>query len=153
MKGLQAKIVRGLNMGLLLNLVLLGFVLWMRQSVPISQIRITTLEDSVLLFGKNRLGLLTVRSFDGWAETRAFLEKQGLRLQPISMAERGLSSEVELLPCDQRNPLRSHRIIWNSGSWKETLRAPDPESARIMAMYVRYRALVPTNFGYSLEVN
>lgn len=135
-----------------LHLALLGALNWVSNEVPVSNLHLTTRQDGVLLFGRNRLGLLAVKHFDRWADAIAYLNQQKIVIPTITHSE---PQTVHNLKLEGLRGETGYKVVWNSDVRKAVLFTPDYASAIELASFIRYQSsrIQASPFGLSLALD
>ncbi len=151
-EAMKAGLLRGLWMGLALNLLVLEVLALARGLEPQSELRLSMAHDAVLIFGRNQLGLLSIRSFRNWTSAEDYLVGRRLQLPIITHAERGLDPSPKLRHDQATGRFRIAFSSAGADSQSSVLMAPDAASALIFVDYIRYSRLEPSLLGFSVPL-
>ena len=135
-----------------LHLALIAATAWICESAPVTDFHITTRKDGVLVFGRNRIGILAVKHFADWASAVGFLEKRQVALPIITHSEPQMVRELKL---EGLLGEKGFKVVWNDTHRKAVFFAPDFESAFELASFIRYQSsrIQASPFGISLALD
>lgn len=139
----QSKILRGLLGGFFLNLGLIVVMANLNPYDPVSNVRLTTTEQSVLVYGHGIFGNLIIKRFGSWPEATVYMKKQGLEFPIITYAGLPQADEISVV---------GQKITWQGTDMPKVLLTPDAVSTMHMAQYLRFVGLNPDLMGFSLRL-
>jgi hypothetical protein len=145
-------LLRGLLIAMGVHMACLAGLTALRADAPRTGVRIASHRSGLVVLGRSRWGLQGLRHFSSWSELQAYFAKEGLALPQISHAYRNLSNEVRLEEGRDAAGLY-YRVFWKSPQGEKVVHAPDLAAAEELSRHVRYQALEPSTFGYSISVN
>lgn len=146
------RIVRSALLLMGLHLALMGGLHWISNEAPVNHLHLTTRQDGVLLFGHNRLGLLTVKHFDRWADAIAYLDAQKIAIPTITHSEPQTARDLKL---EGLRGEAGYKVVWQSDARKAVFFTPDYASAIELASFIRYQSsrIQASPFGLSLALD
>lgn len=140
------QILRGLGLGLAVNVGLL--VIGQDLPVPTQNIKVTTLEDGLLLFGQNRYAMNVVHHFSTWQSFEAYLGQNNLQMPVVNHSEVSVAQAVQLR---HRITGTGYRVTWRHGVDDAVIHAPDLLTAKYFADFLRYSRLEPSPYGFAIS--
>ena len=146
-------IVNGLWIGLIINMSLVAVFARVRAMGPVSEIRVTTQSDAVVVFGRDAMGFLNYQVFGSWRDAESYVSQLSMKFPTLSYAEVGLDPHASLSRISPTGT--SYRILWNktlANNNAPVLHAPDAESALKFRDYIRYYHISPSPLGFSLAL-
>ncbi len=131
--------------------VCLGLVL--REEGPKHEILLTTQPNSILLYGKNSMGMMALRVFDNWGKLNNYLLEKQLKFEPVNDVSILQNSDAHIHFFQNNHTKITHQIKWSKlkGDTR-SLMTPDRASAIKFLTHVRYNSIRPAHFGYSIKV-
>lgn len=136
-----------------LNTALVALGLYALHSPPSQNVRLTSREYGLILYGDNLFGIRSLRTFRDWDELAAYLKDKDWALPTLSYAEKSGTSDIALESTEPNIRTTHYKLTWFREGTPQVLFAPDEASARIFAHYLRYDRLAPANLGYSLSLD
>lgn len=148
----QRRLLQWLGALLSLHLLFIAGMAWVTETRPVSDLHLTSRQDGILLFGKNRLGILSVRHFAHWTAAMNYLQTYGIQIPMITHAEPLIPHQLKL---ENLGGDKGFKIVWQNAVRKGVFFTPDHESATELAAYLQYQSsrIQASAYGMSLALD
>ncbi len=153
----MSRLARILVIFSLVHLSLAGIYCQLISSTPVSEMRISTFSDGIILFGKNRFNFLAVQFFSGWSELNSYMHQNSLVFQERFVGPESIAYP-QTLPQEfmsQGKRENYFSLQWRtqlSQTFRQVIHTPDIETLTVFKQALENGNVSPSLFGHSIKI-